>query len=144
MPSKMHQMLIDLIGRKMHDKGYIPVAYDGKNYSLHGENVPIPMKIGRHRPDVIGINIETKVLCIGEAKTASDLSSERTREQFSDYANIIGFTSGQKFELIIGIPLRAESALLKLMSDLSLNGIKNVSYILLPEELIENGQETFI
>lgn len=144
MPSKLHQMLVDLIGRKMHDKGFTPVAYDGKNYLIHGENVPIPPKIGRHRPDIIGINIRTKVLCIGEAKTSSDLSSERTRQQFSDYANIIGYTSGQKFELIIGIPLRAESTLLKLMSDLSLNGIKNVSYILLPEELVENYQETFI
>lgn len=128
----------------MHDKGYIPVAYDGKNYLVDGENIPIPPKIGRHRPDVIGINIETKVLCIGEAKTTSDLSSGRTREQFSDYANIIGFTSGQKFELIIGIPTMAESALLKLMPSLSLNGLKNVSYILLPEELVENDQEAFI
>jgi hypothetical protein len=144
MPSKMHQMLVDLIGRKMYDRGYIPVAFDGKKYVANGEKVPIPLKIGRHRPDIIGINIKTKILCIGEAKTASDLSSERTREQLSDYANIIGFTSGQKFELIIGIPTRAESALLKLMSSLSLNGLSNVSYILLPEELVETDQETFI
>lgn len=137
-------MLVDLISRKMHDKGYSTVAFDGENYLFYGEKVPLPPKIGRHRPDIIGINIETKVLCIGEAKTGSDLSSQRTREQFSDYANIIGFTSGQKFELIIGIPLSAESALLKLLPNLSLDGLKNISYILLPEELVETGQETFI
>lgn len=140
----MHQMLVDLIGRKMQEKGYVPVAFDGRNYVIHGEQVRIPPRIGRHRPDTIGINIETKVLCIGEAKTASDLLSERTKEQFLDYANIIGFTSGQKFELIIGIPMRAENALLKLMSSLSLNGLRNVSYILLPEELVEIDRETFI
>ena len=137
MPSKMHRMLVDLISRKMHDKGYIPVAFDGKYYIAHNEKVVIPPKIGKHRPDVIGINIETKVLCIGEAKTASDLSSERTKRQFSEYANIIGFTSKQKFELIIGIPMRAESSLLTLMSSLSLRSHKNISYILLPEELVE-------
>jgi hypothetical protein len=131
-------MLIGLIGRKMYEKGYLPVAFDGKNYVLRGENVHIPPKIGRHRPDIIGINLKTKVLCIGEAKTASDLSSERTREQFSDYANIMGATSKQRFELIIGIPKNAESALLKLVSNLELNKFPNVSYIVLPEELVEN------
>lgn len=144
MPSKMHQMLVDLIGRKMHEKGYIPVAFDGRNYVAHGEQVHIPPRIGRHRPDVIGINIKTKVLCIGEAKTASDLSSERTREQLSDYANIMGITSRQRFELIIGIPKSAESALLTLMSRLVLKELPNVSYILLPEELVEGDREDFI
>lgn len=144
MPSKMHQMLVDLIGRKMYEKGYIPVAFDGRNYVVHGEEVHIPPRINRHRPDVIGINIETKVLCIGEAKTASDLSSERTREQLSDYANIIGFTSRQKFELIIGIPKNAENVLMRLMSSLALKGLPNVSYIVLPEELVESDREDFI
>jgi hypothetical protein len=40
--------------------------------------------------------------------------------------------------------MRAESALLKLMSSLSLNGLKNVSYILLPEELVETDKEDFV
>jgi len=137
MPSRMHKMLVDLINRKMYEKGYIPVAFDGRNYVIEGEMVHIPPKVGRHRPDVIGINIKTKVMCIGEAKTASDLSSERTKEQLLDYANIVGITSGQKFELIIGIPEGAESALLRLLSSMKLDRLPNISYILLPEELVD-------
>jgi hypothetical protein len=127
-----------LISRKMNEKGYIPVAFDGREYVVQGENVHIPPKIGRHRPDVLGINFETMVLCIGEAKTTSDLSSERTKEQFFDYARIIGMTSKQKFELIIGVPESAKSILLKLMTNLGLSRLPNISYIILPEELVDS------
>ena len=144
MPSKIHKMLVDLIGRKMHESGYIPVAFDGKHYIIQGEKVHIPPKIGRHRPDVIGIDIDTKVICIGEAKSGNDLFSKRTKEQLLDYSNIFGFTSKQKFELIIGIPQKAESDLLRLLSNLSLKALPNVSYILLPEELVETDQEDFL
>lgn len=143
MPSKMHKMLVDLIGRKMYEQGYLPVAFDGKNYVIQGEQVHVPPTIGRHRPDVIGINRNTKVLCIGEAKSKNDLFSERTKEQLLDYSNVIGFTSRQKFQLIIGIPQNAENYLLRLMSNLSIDGLQNVSYIVLPEELVEIGQEDF-
>lgn len=130
-------MLVDLIGRKMREEGYAPVAYDGQYYTFHGEAVHVPPRIGRHRPDVIGINMETKVLCIGEAKTGDDLLSERTREQLLDYSNIVGATSGLRFELIIGVPRNEESILLRLMVDLGLEKLTNVSYIVLPEELVE-------
>ena len=138
MASKMHKMLVDLISRKMYEKGYLPVAFDGRYYVAQGEHIHIPPKIGRHKPDALGINIKTNVLCIGEAKTTSDLLFERTKEHLVDYSNIIGRTSGQKFELIIGIPRKAESTLLRIMASHGLTNNSNVSYILLPEELVEN------
>lgn len=138
MPSKTHQMLIGLISRKMRERGYLPVAYDGKGYELNGQEVRLPPKIKRHRPDVIGINLSTKTLCVGEAKTAGDLSSARTREQFLDYSDIIGKTSGRRAELIIGISKTAEPALLCLLASLRLDRHTNVCCIYLPEELVEN------
>jgi hypothetical protein len=130
-------MLVDLIGRKMRDEGYTPVAYDGQLYTFRGEEVHIPPKIGRHRPDVVGINLESKALCIGEAKTGDDLLSERTREQLLDYSSIIGATSGMKFRLIIGVPMKDENALLMLMEDLGIDKLANVTHIVLPEELVD-------
>lgn len=138
MPSKMHQMLIGLINRKMLEKGYLPVAYDGWKYSINNSIIHIPPKIGRHRPDIVGIHPDTRVICIGEAKTLNDLSSKRTKEQFIDYANIIGYSSKEKFELIIGIPFSAENYLLQLLLRLALDKLSNISYIILPEELVED------
>ena len=138
MPSRMHRMLVDLIGRKMREMGYMPVAFDGKYYVAQGEEVHIPPIIGRHRPDVVGINLVSKALCIGEAKTADDLLSERSREQFLDFSNIVGATSRQKIELVIGIPRSQEGALLRALAELGLDQCPNVSYIVLPEELVED------
>jgi hypothetical protein len=138
MATKMHKMLIDLISRKMGEKGYLPVAFDGKYYKCQDEIINIPPKIGRHRPDAIGINLHTKNICIGEAKTIDDLKSQRTKEQLIDYSNIIGRTSKKQFELIIGIPLDGQTLLHQLLNSLGLDGQSNISCIVLPEELVED------
>lgn len=137
MPSKMHKMLIDLISRKMVEKGYFPVAFDGKYFILQNEQINIPPKIGRHRPDVLGINPKTKRICIGEAKTTNDLISPRSREQLIDYSNIIGQSSQERFELIIGIPQSGMNILQSLLKGLGLINLSNISYIILPEELVD-------
>lgn len=140
MASKMHKMLIDLISRKMNEKGYLPVAFDGKYFRCQNEIINIPPKIGRHRPDAIGINLNSKNICIGEAKTIEDLMSQRTKEQITDYANIFGQTSNQQFELIIGIPLDGRFLLQKLLNSLGLTEQPNISYIVLPKELVDDVQ----
>lgn len=144
MTSRIHKMLVDLIIRKMSEKGYTIVASEGKLLaSPEYERTPIPLKIKRHRPDVIGIDIISKKLCIGEAKTADDLFSKRTANQFSDFGNIIGRTSGEQAELIIGVPLRSKETLLHILKKINLPTDK-ISIIVLPEELAENESQDFI
>ncbi len=138
MPSKAHRMLVDLIARKMRDDGYLPVAYDGRNLVLEGQIIHIPPRVGRHRPDVIGINPSTRSLCIGEAKTSEDLRSKRTQEQLLDYSKIIGRSSGQIADLIIGVTKDAEASLTKILAELGLSNSLNVKYIVLPEELVDD------
>ncbi len=131
-------MLVDLIARKMRDDGYLPVAYDGRNLVLEGQIIHIPPRVGRHRPDVIGINPSTRSLCIGEAKTSEDLRSKRTQEQLLDYSKIIGRSSGQIADLIIGVTKDAEASLTKILAELGLSNSLNVKYIVLPEELVDD------
>ena len=139
MATKLHQMLIGLIGRKMREKGYEIVAFDGNEYLFDGQKLNLPLQIKRHRPDIIGIKFETKEICIGEAKSINDLLSKRTSEQILDYSIAKGFSSGKNAEIILGIPKSAESDLIKLLIKLDLINKTFISYVWLPEELVENG-----
>lgn len=141
MPSKMHKMLVDLISRKMIEKGYIIVASEGNYFPLKNEfNIKLPPKIIRHRPDVIGIDPDEKRICIGEAKTHSDLFSARTIEQFVDFSNVTNNATKKEIELFIGIPLRSRELLSEIFRK---NGIsnKNIDIVYLPEELVDDGNE---
>lgn len=139
MPSKLHQMLVGLIARKMHEKGYEIVAFDGNEYLFGGQKLNVPPKIKRHRPDIVGFNFETKEVCIGEAKTREDLLSERTEEQLLDYSATKQLSTDRRVEVILGIPMAAEKDLIELLKRLNLSGKNFISYIWLPEELVENG-----
>ena len=139
MPSKLHQMIVGLIGRKMREKGYDIVAFDGNEYLFDGQKINIPPSIKRHRPDIVGFKFETKEICVGEAKTSKDLFSKRTKEQLLDYSNIKGLSTGKHIEIILGIPKSAEGDLIRLLSELNLFEKDFISYIWLPEELVDNG-----
>lgn len=140
-PSLAHRMLCDLIARKMREEGYVPVAFDGRRFMAGNDEVRVPPRIGRHRPDVLGYDPSTKTLCIGEAKTGNDLHSQRSKEQLTDYADIIGMSSGERVRLIIGVTNRMQQELLTALEELGLQDRKNISYILLPEELIGSDAE---
>jgi len=138
MPTKLHQMLVGLIGRKMRENGYEIIAFDGNNYLFDGLKLNMPPTIKRHRPDIIGFKFKTKEICIGEAKTRNDLFSKRTKEQLLDYYNTNGLSTGKRVEIILGIPQSAEGDLIKLLRGLNLLEKDLISYVWLPEELVEN------
>lgn len=139
MPTKLHQMIVGLIGRKMREKGYDIVAFDGNEYLFDGQKINIPPSIKRHRPDIVGFKFETKEICVGEAKTSKDLFSKRTKEQLLDYSNIKGLSTDKHIEIIFGIPKSTEGDLIRLLSELNLFEKDFISYIWLPEELVDNG-----
>lgn len=141
MPTKSHQMIVGLIGRKMREKGYSIVAFDGNDYLFDGEKLNIPFSIKRHRPDIIGFKFDTREICVGEAKTREDLFSKRTKEQLLDYSTAKSLSSGKNIEIIVGIPKSAEENLMKVLKSLKLYGQDFVSYIWLPEELVDYGRK---
>lgn len=139
MPTKLHQMIVGLIGRKMREKGYDIVAFHGNEYLFDGQKLNIPPSIKRHRPDIVGFKFETQDICVGEAKTSEDLFLKRTKEQLLDYSNTKGLSTGKHIEIILGIPKSAEEDLIKLLKELKLFGKDFISHIWLPEELVDNG-----
>ena len=109
MVSKTHQFIITCLVRKIREKGYEIIAFDGNWMNIGMTKLKIPTCILRHRPDVIGLKPFTTYFCIGEGKTINDLrSSLRTKEQLIDFAK------EKNCELIIGIPKSTEKILLNL------------------------------
>lgn len=138
MASKIHQFILSLIVRKMKLEGYEIIAYDGDYSKIENMALKIPFKIMRHRPDIIGISLDKSKICIGEAKTDSDLRSDRTKEEFVDFASI-GDTIGKSIKLIIGIPKSSNLLLFKIINELKLQNKNNIEYIIVPEELFANA-----
>jgi len=140
MASKSHQMIAGLIVRKMREKGFRIVSFDGDEALINCTPLKIPPRVGRHRPDVIGVDLKSKRICIGEAKTPQDLDSKRTKEQLRDYAYLItDFKS--RFEFIIGIQKSSENKVKRILRELGIENSKDVSYVWIPEELLENEED---
>ena len=129
MASIQHQFIIDCIIRKMRYLAFEPICFDGK--SIVVDSLKIPPKVIRHRPDIIGVN-KYNELCIGEAKTANDIHSKRTKEQIIDY-NKAGFLT------VIACP---KSCFLELSSLISKTIPKSgmISILKIPDELIPNDE----
>ena len=134
MASKNHQFILSMIVRKMKLEKYEIIAYDGDYSRIENLNLKIPFQILRHRPDVIGISVDKTKICIGEAKTTSDLRSERTKEEFVDFASM----EDKNVKLIIGVPKSSSFLLHKIIGELKLYCNKNIDYLLVPEDLFPN------
>ena len=83
--------------------------------------------IGSHEPDVIAYHMDNDTYQIGEAKTCDDLDSEKTREQFEDFANAVINKVGLERQFIpfcIAVPKNCMSKLEEKINEigLSLNG----------------------
>lgn len=136
--SKIHQFILALIVRKMKSEGYEIIAYDGNYSKIENMALRIPFTIIRHRPDLIGISLDKSKICIGEAKTNSDLRSDRTKEEFVDFASI-GDVIGKNIKLIIGVPKNSNLILFKIIKELKLQNNKNIEFLIVPEELFSDG-----
>lgn len=141
MPSIVHQFITICLIRKMKEKGYEIIAFNGDYTKIDTIAYKIPPQILRHRPDILGIKRETLNLCIGEAKTTNDLFSKRTKDQLVDYFYIISSSLFHNCELIIGIPQKAEEILKNLLNNLGLMNANNISYLLIPEILFPKTED---
>lgn len=140
MASKVHQTILGLVARKIRQEGYEIVCFDGNEKLVSNVSLNIPPTIKRHRPDIVGYNFQDSKICIGEAKTCSDIRSDRTKEQLLDFSKTIT-SSGKTIKLIIGIPQSGEKDLARLLHELNILKNPNVSYIQVPDELLEEDDE---
>ena len=130
--SRAHDIIAALVVRKMGDCGFLPVSADVEEV-LFGENrLPTTMRLGRHRPDIIGYRKEDDGVCIGEAKTTSDLRMKRTREQLEDYSRL------DSVEVFIGIPDDGHQILSKMMVSLGAEMSRRFHVIRVPTGLLQN------
>ena len=135
MASRAHDFIVQMIGMAMIKKGYTIVSSDGDTSKVSDLIFKPTPTLKRHKPDIIGLDKKTGRICIGEAKTDSDLSSERTKSQFEDFSTIIT-RSNEEVELIIGIPLSSEVRLIKLLKQLNLDNKQNIQILKIPNEML--------
>ena len=82
MSSDDHQKLVKGLIDYFDSRGYKIVSAD---YGDYEKCEPI----GSHEPDVIAYHVDNDEYNIGEAKVCDELDSEKTREQFEDFANAV-------------------------------------------------------
>ena len=131
MASKVHQFLLGLLIKKVRLAGYRIFFLEGK--FVEENQLPIPPKILRHRPDALGISVYGQV-CICESKTNHDINTNRTKEQLIDFSNIE--LNGFLCEVFIAIPKSAEYVLNKVLRDIKLYKKNNIFILKVPDEII--------
>ena len=141
MASKTHNFIVSAIVRKIRQEGFRIIYLDGEYKDIGMIKLEIPPKIIRHKPDVVGEN-ENQSFCIGEAKTKTDIFSERTKNQITDFMSIVELDSRNK--LVIGITLNARADLEKLLFKLEFTNHKQIKIIYIPQEIIPYEKEISI
>ncbi|MHB8928358.1 MAG: hypothetical protein ACYC9Q_12040 [Bacillota bacterium] len=135
MASKTHQFILGLIIKNMRLYGSIPYFVEGKFLTGRAEVSRVAPRFLNHRPDVLGVAVGGQV-CIGEAKTCTDLDSARTKQQIKDYCSIE--LNGLACEVFLGIPSACGGKLRAILGQIGLDGYTHLHVIEVPEEII-NG-----
>lgn len=137
MRTKAHDVITACVVRKMREQGYEIVGLDSDHTLVDVAKFPVPEALYTHRPDVLGINLETEEICIGEAKTANDLSSKRTKTQLVEFAAMKS-KDGRSCKVVLGVPESGETELKRLLSELGLTKAPNLSYLIVPDVLVSD------
>jgi hypothetical protein len=130
MASKAHDTIAALIVRSMRFEGFEPVSADVREIVFGDPALPTSRVIGKHRPDLIGYRKGDGRVCVGEAKTRSDIRSQRTKEEIQDFATC------DEIDLFIGIPSDGASYLDEVLDALGLRNRPNIRRVVVPKELL--------
>jgi len=121
----------------MIKKGYKPVSIDDKiEHLAYMQSNSMP-KIKRHKPDLLGVHSIDNKVCIGEAKTRGDLTSQRTKEQIEDFSSLIYELKGS-VEVIFGVPSSELEMLKKLLKENGVLGNEKITILSIPDEVLPN------
>ena len=133
MASRRHQRILALVTRRMHEMGCVLSSRDGDVGDIHRLTLALPSRVGRHRPDAIGTFADGRV-GIGEAKTAADIASPRTREQFEDYLRP---GEADYPRVFLGYPTSAEGSVRTLLRSLGAIDCPQLVLVSVPNELLD-------
>ena len=133
MAGMRHQFIMGLVIRNMREFGCRIKFVDGKYIVHYGEQIRIPPKVLRHRPDILGLT-DSGQICIGEAKTESDINSLRTKEQISDFTRLE--LNGMPCEVFIGVPSMVRERFNNTLLVLGLANYPHLHILYVPEEII--------
>jgi len=75
-----------------------------------------PPYIGQFRPDLYASDAPTSCVIIGEAKTAQDLETPRSREQINAFARYLALYPGSTFILAVPWQLRVRAQTIMLQA----------------------------
>ncbi len=138
--SKEHDLIVAMVARYIQQRGYELVAFDCSLDWLFGDSFRLPPSIIVHRPDVLGVRDQTPFVCIGEAKTRSDIRSTRTRQQLKDFVQASAGKTAAACEVVVGIPRDCGTILNKLISSLGI-APDRITVIAVPRPLLKERKE---
>lgn len=138
--SKEHDLITAMIARYIQQRGYELVALDCSLDWLFGNSFRLPPSIIIHRPDVLGVRDQTPFVCIGEAKTRSDIHSTRTRQQLKGFALASAGKTPAPCEVVVGIPSDCQTILNNLINSLGI-APDRITVIAVPRPLLEERKE---
>lgn len=133
MPTRRHQRILTIVLKRMRQRGFSLVAVDGSTEGLCGPSMDRPETFGRHRPDAVGVSFDGR-LCIGEAKTADDVASRRTREQLEDY---LASSDVDYSAVLLGYPRSADSIVRSMLKAIGAADCPQLELIPIPDELLD-------
>lgn len=133
MASREHQFIVGLVIKQMREYGCKITHIDGKYRGTQSEPVPIPPRVVRRRPDVLGITAQRQV-CIGEGKTTGDLPSPRTREQLCDFLELV--LNDMPCEVFFGVPKDGRGAFERLLKEMGLLHSARLHVLYVPSEIV--------
>ena len=136
MAGKRHQFIIGLLIGRMREYGCHVMFVDGKPFTDWNPSIRVPPTILRHRPDILGIT-DIGQICIGEAKTAGDISSSRTWEEIEDYLTLE--LNGQSCAVFIGIEASGIDKFRRIAKQKGYLSSPNLHILCVHEEII-NGK----
>lgn len=138
--SKEHDLIVAMVARYIQERGYELVAFDCSLDWLFGDSFRLPPSIIIHRPDVLGVRDQNPFVCIGEAKTRTDMRSARTRQQLKDFALASTGKTAAACEVVVGIPSDCQTILTKLINSLGI-APNRITVIAVPRPLLEERKE---
>jgi hypothetical protein len=130
--SAKHDVIVSFIAGKMQKNGFTIKNMEGNHTSVTITKPDLPPALSTHRPDVFGIS--DQAICIGEAKTPSDLKTARTRTQLLEFVKFV--RSNPQHLLIIGIPQGAKKQLIDLLYSLGITVDNQIDIMEIPLQFL--------
>jgi hypothetical protein len=138
-----HQTLLLWAARRMVADGFFVAGFDGAaeggglfNY------LPKPFILRGRRPDAWGATVDNSLVAFAEAKSATDILSDRTVSQFQTFGNVRMKHESSLCPLYIAVPREQAHLLDQALGAAQLLSAVNVIRLHVPEILL--GEQTHV